>query len=51
MVAYRRAIDYRHPELSPRAAVNLGYVLFNDLGQVEDAEAAFQVAIDSSDAE
>ena len=51
VVAYRRAIDYRHSELSPRAAVNLGYVLFNDLGQVEDAEAAFQVAIDSSDAE
>ena len=51
VAAYRRAIDYRHPELSSRAAVNLGYVLFNDLGQAEEAEAAFQVAIDSSDAE
>ena len=51
MIAYRRAIDYRHLELSPRAAVNLGYMLFNDLAQVEEVEAAFHVAIDSSDAE
>jgi hypothetical protein len=28
-MAYRRAIELDHPELSPRAAVNLGYVLFN----------------------
>ena len=48
LAAYRRAVESRHPELSPRAAVNLGYVLFNDLGGVEEAEAAFQTAIDSA---
>jgi tetratricopeptide (TPR) repeat protein len=50
-VAYRRAIELDHSELSPRAAVNLGYVLFNQAGMVEEAEEAFQIAIDSDDAE
>ena len=51
VMAYRRAIELDHPELSPRAAVNLGYVLFNQAGMVEEAEEAFQIAIDSDDAE
>ena len=49
MAAYRRAVASRHPELGPRAAVNLGYVLFNMLGEVDEAAAAFQVAIDGPD--
>jgi tetratricopeptide (TPR) repeat protein len=51
VAAYRRAIELDHPELSPKAAVNLGYVLFNQAGMVEEAEAAFQIAIDSDNAE
>ena len=51
VAAYRGAIEYRHPEIGPRAAVNLGFVLFTELGQVEQAEAAFQVAINGSDPE
>jgi hypothetical protein len=31
--------------------VNLGYVLFNQLGQAAEAEAAFQVAIASDNRE
>ena len=51
LAAYRGAIEYRHPEIGPRAAVNLGFVLFTELGQVEQAEAAFQVAINGQDPE
>jgi tetratricopeptide (TPR) repeat protein len=51
VIAFRRAIDFRHPEFSPKAAVNLGYVLFNHLGQVEEAEQAFAVAVNSGNQE
>jgi len=51
LAAHRGAIEYRHPEIGPRAAVNLGFVLFTELGQVEQAEAAFQVAINGQDPE
>ena len=51
VAAYQGALEYRHPEIGPRAAVNLGFVLFTELGQIEQAEAAFQVAIDGSNPE
>jgi predicted negative regulator of RcsB-dependent stress response len=47
--AYQLAIDSRHPDWAPRAAVNLGIVLSRQ-GDVEGARAAYQLAIDSGHA-
>jgi Tfp pilus assembly protein PilF len=42
---YRKVIESGHPELTPKAAVNLGFVLFNQLGDAAGAVKAFERAI------
>jgi hypothetical protein len=40
-----------HPTFAPKAAVNLGFVLFNDLHDAAGAREAFEVALQSGDQE
>jgi tetratricopeptide (TPR) repeat protein len=44
--AYQRAIDSGHQEEAPRAALNLGLMLYK-LGEYDRAKEAYQRAIDS----
>lgn len=44
MAAFRLAVATAHPEFAPRAAVNLGFVLFNSLGDDAGAREAFESA-------
>ena len=44
--AYRKAIDSGHPDWSPAASRNLGYLLKEE-GDVAGARAAYRKAIDS----
>ncbi|MFJ8692499.1 tetratricopeptide repeat protein, partial [Streptomyces roseolilacinus] len=44
--AYRRAVDFGHPDFAPSAALRLGSLLV-DLGEAEEARAAFRRAADS----
>jgi hypothetical protein len=47
-VAYQRTIDSHHPELAPRAAVDLG-ALLAEQGDVAGARVAYQRALDAGD--
>lgn len=47
VAAFRQALDSGHAEFAPKAAVNLGFVLFNHVGDVAGAEQAFRAAVAS----
>lgn len=47
--AYRRAMETKDAIFGPKAATNLGFVLANDLHDLQGARQAFQVAIASGD--
>ena len=47
IAAYREVLAADRSEYTARAALNLGFVLFNQLGDVAGAEQAFQLAIET----
>ena len=43
--AFGHAVASRHPEYAPKAAINLGFVAFQDLGDRARAREAFRTAM------